>query len=205
MNIFESLGATKIIGDEEPICPSVFPDGSVSKETISWALIKLGFVNTPEIQFKYSTCLMIDGEAFNLSPSSAVKDGVELLLSPSSQRVGFYLCRYGGVGKAHLILPTEYSQIEGPGIEKAFEDAIEEISKVKKNLPIGTTASIREDSRYVWKKSFISWLFRKNGSWFFEGQQCDCVRLWLAGEGEFYFPEFKSDRKIPQTGCTSAT
>jgi hypothetical protein len=194
MNIYESLGATKIIGDEEPICPSVFPDGSVSRETIAWALSNLGFVSTPEIKFKYFTGLRINGEVFNISPSSAVKDGIELLLSPSPQRVGFYLCQYGGIGKVDLILPTGYSQTEGLGIEKAFKDATEAIAEIKQNLPIGTTVSTHKDPRYVWKKSFLSWLFRKNGSWFFEGRQCRCARLWLAGEGDLYFPEFKGDR-----------
>ena len=183
---------TSSVDDPNPVGPVFFDDGSTSDETKAWALKNLGFIDTPGIKFEYSVGLKNkNGEIINICPAHVTQNDLTLYLYPSS-RPGFFYCRYGGIKKIDF-LTSEYS---APTVEKLFDDVTAAIAQIKQKWPNSFTRNVYKDPRYVAKKTFWMWVFKKHKEWFYDGKQCKVVEGWLAGEKIFYYAEFDGDQSV---------
>jgi hypothetical protein len=143
-NIYTQLGAVEIAFDERlPLDDIyVYGDGSTSDRTRFWALSKLGFQNTPEIEY---ISWQEAGDRSAIVPSRAVRRGFELILHAVSGQPGYVQAEYARIDRQ--ILMTK--KFPAGDINLVFDQAIELACLLLRQFKI-KIFSPHTDSRCHW-------------------------------------------------------
>jgi hypothetical protein len=166
-NIYKKLGAPVVnLGSSRPRVPEVFSDGSTSDKTKSWALEKLGFIDTEEYQYS-SWCETSDRSA--VVPFAVKWRGMTFFLHPISELPGYFILEYGNIGIRRLTLIDTY---KAKDILVALRKTIKEMDQVKAGIPDSATTNVHLDKRYSYDKEEAIWLY--------EGKVVRLKSLYLA-------------------------
>jgi hypothetical protein len=153
-NIYKKLGAPVVdFVSSKSRVPEVFIDGSTSDKTKSWALEKLGFIDTEE--YKYSSwCESRDRSA--VVPFSVKWRGMTFFLHPISELPGYFILEYGNIGIKRLTLIDTYKARD---ILVALGRTIKEMDLVKAGIPDSATPNVHLDKRYSYDNEEAVWLY----------------------------------------------
>jgi hypothetical protein len=154
-NIYKKLGAPVVDSvSSKSRVPEVFIDGSTSDKTKSWALEKLGFIDTEEYQYS-SWCETSDRSA--VVPFSVKWRGMVFYLHPISGRPGYFCLEYGNLGSTMLTLLDIYSAKE---VLVALGRTIKEMDRIKAEIPDSATTNTHLDKRYNYDNEERAWLYK---------------------------------------------
>jgi hypothetical protein len=173
-NIYKKLGApvVNLVASQSRV-PEVFVDGSTSDKTKSWALEKLGFIDTEEYEYS-SWCETSDRSA--VVPFSVKWRGMVFYLHPISGRPGYFCLEYGNIGSTTLTLLDIYSAKE---VLVALGRTIKEMDRIKAEIPVSATPNVHLDRRYSYDNEEAVWLY--------EGKKCKLKYLHLSDRTQLVF------------------
>jgi hypothetical protein len=173
-NIYKKLGAPVVdLGSSQSRVPEVFSDGSTSDKTKSWALEKLGFIDTEEYSYS-SWCETSDRSA--VVPFAVKWRGMVFFLQPISGRPGYFFLEYGNIGFTRLNLPDIYSAKE---VLVALGRTIKAMDRIKAEIPDSATTDTHLDKRYSYDDEERAWLYK--------GKKCKLKYLHLSDRTQLVF------------------